>query len=125
MARNVAPCGGGLSCKTGRGGCSDEEEDEADNTNLADPPADLEDQPEPPADDEPEVVEEEESPRPKKRKRANPLPDDDYEDEVAELSRPINSRSSPIKVRCLFLIFISFAKPQFSRLVLERLALPL
>ncbi|KAJ7239336.1 hypothetical protein C8J57DRAFT_1246068 [Mycena rebaudengoi] len=47
--------------------------------------------------DEPEVVEEEESPHPKKRKRANPLPDDDYEDEPAELSTPINSRSSPIK----------------------------
>ncbi|KAJ7243704.1 hypothetical protein C8J57DRAFT_1243305 [Mycena rebaudengoi] len=77
----------------------EEEDDDADDTNLAEPPADPDDQPEPPADDKPEVVEEEESPRPKKRKRANPLPDDDYEDEPAELSMPINSRSSPIKTR--------------------------
>ncbi|KAJ7236999.1 hypothetical protein C8J57DRAFT_1247497 [Mycena rebaudengoi] len=76
---------------------SDKEDNDTDDSNLAEPPADLDDQPEPPADDEPEVVEEEELLRPKKRKRTNPLPDDDYEDEPAELSTPINSRSSPIK----------------------------
>ncbi|KAJ7240973.1 hypothetical protein C8J57DRAFT_1527312 [Mycena rebaudengoi] len=75
---------------------SSDEEDDANNHNLVDPPADLDDQPELPAEDDVDVVEEELA-HPKKHKKVNPPVDEDYEDEVTELSTPMGSCTSPVK----------------------------